>query len=127
MKKLIPGFLCVAVLATGAALLYGRLQPSLESKEPVFRTVHAVPEEEAAQQPPPSGGDSEKDFAVVNTDRLERLAGQPYNGPSYAISNVEMGQMVADAKLHHSSGNRLPANAVPEKQEPMAPKKKEKK
>ncbi|MBX3039370.1 MAG: hypothetical protein KF789_01520 [Bdellovibrionaceae bacterium] len=113
MKKLIPGFLCLVVLAAGGTLLYSRLQPSLESKEPVFRTVQAVPEEEAALQFPPSGA-GEGDFAIVNRDRLEKLAGQPYDGPSYAISVVEMNQMVAEAKLNHASGNRLPANATPE-------------
>ncbi len=125
MKKLIPGFLCLMVLAAGGTLLYSRLQPSLENKEPVFRTVQAVPEEEAAQQYPPSG-EAEGDFAIVNRDRLEKLAGQPYDGPSYAISNVEMNQMVAEAKLNHASGNRLPANAIPVKQEPIQKKKKTK-
>lgn len=87
---------------------------------PAQPTVQAVPETQAAERMPP---DSEASFAVVNQQRLQALAGQPYNGPSYKIEAAQMDQMVAEHR--QQSSNRLPASA--DQAPAAAPAKKHKK
>ena len=121
IKKLLPGLLSLTVLAVLGLVLFDRLQPSLENKEPTFRVVEAIPESEAAEQLPPVA-DNEAEYPFVNQDRLAKMAGQAYEGPAYAVTPAEIQQMVAEAKQSALTGNRLPANtkgeAVDKKSEP---------
>lgn len=63
-------------------------------------------ENAAASLPPDTFATS--DFPAVNTQRLQKLAGAPYKGPSYKVKAGEMKEMIAERKKDHDK--RLPAS-----------------
>lgn len=105
MKAILQGILSITVLVVGGALLYYRLQPSLQSA-----TKQAPSEIEAAFRNPPAAN-SEGKTAVINEQRLRDVAGTTIEGMSYMVTEEEHQKMVAEQRQRNT--NRLPANEAP--------------
>lgn len=98
MKNKVLGFsLICAMFALSLAWFY-RLH---ESSEPTFAAAPDV-----SHLPPPDQQTGAA-YPVVNRQRLQALAGEPYNGPSYKVDHKELQEMIAEKKR---SQNRVPAS-----------------
>ncbi|MBX2988691.1 MAG: hypothetical protein KF802_12415 [Bdellovibrionaceae bacterium] len=119
MKKIFPTLLSFTALALFGALLYKRLDTPSSTQS----RTDLPPAAESAGLPPPAT-DAKNQYPMVNSRRLVKLAGKPYNGLSYKIENAQFQQMVAEQR---QPSHRMPANEGLEQKAPKKGKSKAKK